>query len=214
MIRLGLALLMSLALSLPLAGAARAQDLGRIVSPILTLDRDQLFSGTQYGQRINRELEAASQAMAAETRAIEAALEEEEKALTEQRATLEPEAFRELAQAFDDKVQNLRADRDEAETNLRAQIEAAQVEFFNRIGPILGALVRERGAVLIVDRRAILLAAADVDITSAAVARIDSVLGDGTQEDATTPEPDAPTEEAPLDTIPAPEDAPAVDSGQ
>lgn len=160
-------------------GAARAQDFGRVVSPILTLDRDQLFASTLYGQRINRELEAASTAMAAETRAIEAALEAEEQELTAKRATTEPDAFRELASAFDAKVQSLRADRDAAEADLRDQIEAAQLAFFNRIGPILGQVVRDRGAVLIIDRRAVLLTAANVDITDEAIGRIDAVLGDG-----------------------------------
>lgn len=194
--------------------AARAQDFGRVVSPILTLDREKLFAGTLYGQRVNRELEQASTAMAAETRSIETALEAEEQALTEQRATMEPEAFRELARAFDDKVQALRAEREQAEADLVAQIEAAQADFFTRIGPVLGQLVRERGAVLIVDRRAVLLAATDVDITSAAIARIDAVLGDGGDLGGETPaSPDAgapPNETGPetgavgIDTIPAP----------
>ena len=192
------------------ARPAAAQDFGRVVSPILTLDRDRLFAGTLYGQRVNRELESASTAMAAETRAIEAALEAEELALTEQRATLEPEAFRELASAFDDKVQALRAERDAAEADLLAQIEAAQAAFFNRIGPVLGQLVRERGAVLIVDRRAVLLAAADVDVTAAAIERIDAVLGDGgdlgTEETPPTTDTTAPADG--VDSIPAPQ-APA-----
>ncbi|MCB1336647.1 MAG: OmpH family outer membrane protein [Maritimibacter sp.] len=195
-------------------GGAVAQDLGRVVSPILTLDRDGLFAGTLYGQRVNRELAAATAAMAEETRNIEAALEQEELALTEKRATMEAEAFRALAVAFDEKVQALREDRTEAEAALRDQITAAQTDFFARIGPVLGQLVRERGAVLIVDARAILLAAADVDITVAAIERIDAELGDGsTLDDA----PAAPTDGAApveggdgIDIIPAPEDAPAA----
>lgn len=187
-------------------GAAKAQTLGRVVSPILTVDRERLFAGSLYGQRINRELEGASAAMAAETRKIETALEAEELELTDQRATLAPEAFRALANAFDEKVQALRKQRETAETNLRQRIEDAQLNYFDQIGPLLGELVRERGAVMILDRRAILLTAADVDITDAAIARIDAVLGDGTsaEERESTPSP----EPAPIDTIPAPEPAP------
>lgn len=195
---------LSLAGSLALMGAAQAQTLGRVDSPILTVDRDRLFAGSLYGQRINRELETASAAMAAETRKIETALEAEEIELTARRATLAPEDFRALADAFDEKVQALRKERDTAETNLRQQIEQAQLAYFDQIGPLLGALVRERGAVMILDRRAILLTAADVDITDAAIARIDAVLGDGAEagEGAVTPAPgNAP---APVDTIPAP----------
>lgn len=194
-------------------GAASAQDLGRVVSPILTLDREGLFAGTLYGQRVNRELAAATAAMAEETRNIEAALEEEELALTEKRGTMDPEAFRALAVAFDEKVQALREDRTQAEAALRDQITAAQSDFFAQVGPVLGRLVRERGAVLIVDARAILLSAADVDITEAAIARIDAELGDGSAEGETpvvTPEPVAPAEPGDgIDVIPAPEEAPA-----
>ena len=184
-------------------GPAAAQDLGRVATPILTLDRDRLYSDTAYGQRVSRDLEAASAKLAAETRAIESALEEEEKALTEKRATLAVEEFRALANAFDEKVQALRAEREQAQSNMRAQGEAAQLDFFNRIGPILGQLVRERGAVLIVDRRAILLAANDVDVTQDAIALIDAVLGDGTAPAAPAPE-SAPAAGTGLDTIPAP----------
>jgi len=204
------AILFGIALAFGLTGGifppvpAQAQSLGRVQSPVLTVDRDRLFSGTLYGQRINSELEAASDAMAQETRRIEAALEEEEKSLTAQRGILEPEAFRALADAFDEKVQALRQERDTAEANLRSQIEEAQLAFFDQIGPVLGQIVRERGAVLILDRRAILLAAADVDITDAAIARIDATLGDGAE---AAPDEAAPADEtdAPVDTIPAPD---------
>ncbi|HHC29229.1 MAG TPA: OmpH family outer membrane protein, partial [Rhodobacterales bacterium] len=92
-----------------LVPAAMAQSFGRVVSPMLTIDRERLFSDTLYGQRITRELEAARADMAAETSRIEADLEAEERSLTEQRATLDPKAFRALADAFDEKVQSLRA---------------------------------------------------------------------------------------------------------
>lgn len=197
-----------------LAMPASAQQLGEIVSPILTLDRDALFSGTLYGQRVNADLEAASNALAAETRQIEAALEAEERDLTDQRANLPVAEFRALADAFDDKVQALRDERERAQGEALRQIEAAQAAFFTRIGPILGQLVRERGAVMILDRRAILLTAADVDITEAAIARIDAVLGDGTD---TTAGDEAPLPDSapgtPLDTIPAPDTGPDTGNG-
>lgn len=191
-----------------------AQSLGRVVSPVLTVDRDRLYTGSTFGKRVNQELEAASTAMAQETRKIEAALEEEEKALTIQRESLDPQAFRDLANAFDEKVQALRDERETAEANLRKQIEDAQLEFFDRIGPVLGQLVRERGAVLVLDRRAILLAAADVDITDEAITRIDAVLGDGAADAPPDDEPAAPAptqETGPVDTIPAPAADPATD---
>lgn len=167
------------ALAVSLASAAAAQELGRVVSPILTLDRERLFTDTLFGQRVTGDLEAASKLMAAETRRIEASLAEEERTLTEQRASLAPEEFRKLADAFDAKVQKARAERDQAKADLQAQIDAARQQFFEQIAPVLKALVRERGAILVLDKRAILLSAADIDLTDAAIARIDAVLGTG-----------------------------------
>lgn len=170
-----LAALTALSAPVPMA----AQELGRVVSPILTLDRERLFSGTLFGQRVTRELEAASSAMAEKTREIEAGLSKEEKALADKRASLSPEEFRKLADAFDAKVQTLRADRDKAKADLQTQIDTARKQFFDQVGPVLAALVRSRGAVVVLDSRAILLTAADVDITDAAIARVDAVLGEG-----------------------------------
>ena len=208
-------LLLRLALVLAaLAAPAQAQQLGEVISPILTLDRDALFSGTLYGQRINAELEARSRDLAAETRRIETELEDEERELTEQRATLPVEEFRALADAFDDKVQALRDERERAQNEAVREIEAAQLAFFNRIGPILGQLVRERGAVMILDRRAILLTAADVDITQAAIARIDAVIGAGDEGGAVDDSaPPAPAPAPSVDTIPAPETMPDMAPG-
>ncbi len=193
-------ILLSWVLALIGAGTLSAQSMGQIVSPIVTLDRDRLFTESLYGQRISGELTAEAAVMATETRDIETGLAAEEKNLAEQRATLDPDAFRDLAQAFDDKVQKLRAERDQARTDLQSKAQAAQYEFFNNVGPILGKLIRERGAVLILDRNAIVLQAADIDITDAAIDRVDAVLGDGS-----SLTPANPTDQSePLDTITPP----------
>ena len=50
--------------------------------------------------------------------------------------------------------------------------------------------MEERGALVILDRRTVLIAADAVDITASMIARIDDEVGDGTDED-TGPGPDA-----------------------
>lgn len=176
--------LMSLIFSLVLlalpAGPVLAQSLGQVVSPILTIDRDALFAETKFGQRVTADLEAESNALAEETRKIEAALEKEEQALTVQRETLTAEEFRVLADEFDEKVVALRTDRDSAQQNFVQRYEDAQRSFYSRIGPVLGRLMQERGAVAILDKRSVLLSVNAIDVTEDAVARIDAELGDGT----------------------------------
>ncbi|MCI2398370.1 OmpH family outer membrane protein [Aliiroseovarius subalbicans] len=196
---------LALVLSLFGAGGAVSQDMGKSVSQIVIVDRERLFSGSAYGQRVLAELEIERSRLAAETREIEQALEAEEKALADDRATLEADVFRAKADAFDAKVQALRSERVVTEQNFVRRNETAQLAFYDEIGPLLGQLLREMGAVVILDRRVILLTTQNIDITDLAITRINQVLGDGTQPDGQGPAPAAP--DAPSTT-----EAPATDN--
>lgn len=160
-------------------GVTLAQQADGAVSQIVTIDRQSLFSDTKYGRRVVETVETERVRLAGETRKVEEALVKEERELTEKRDTLSPDEFRQLAKAFDEKVQALRSEGTEREQEFVRTLEREQAAFFDRIGPILGQLVRELGAVVILDRRAILLTTRNIDITKLAVERIDQVLGDG-----------------------------------
>lgn len=176
-------------------GASRAAsntpDLGEPIptSQILAVDRDRLFSGSLYGRRILAELEKERSRLALEARKVEAALAAEEKSLTEQRSKLTPEAFRILADEFDDKVQSLRDERPVLEQEFKRRFETERNSFFEKVGPILGQVVRELGGIMIIDRRAILLTTQKIDITDESIQRIDLVLGDG-RADTQSDDPD------------------------
>ncbi len=144
------------------------------VSPILTIDRDRLLAETQAGSDTIAELERLAQALAAENSEIEDALIAEESALTEQRETLPPEEFRALADAFDARVQQLRAEQDEKARLLNRQRDEAPAQFFNEVAPILSEIVREKGAVVVIDLRQVFLSVRGIDITDEAIARINA----------------------------------------
>lgn len=147
--------------------------------PILTIDGERLFEATAFGRRVTSEVEAAARALAAENREIEARLIAEERDLTERRPSMAQEEFRPLADAFDEKVQRLRAEQDQKQRSVEALRDQSRQEFVGKIGPILSAIVRERGALVILDRRSVFLSADSIDITSDAIARIDAAIGDG-----------------------------------
>ncbi len=148
-------------------------------SPVLTLDQERLFLASAYGARVMREIEAASRALAAENREIEAQLEAEEKDLTNRRATLTAAGFRPLADAFDAKVVDIRRVQDEKLATLNGRRDLERQVFYQAVAPVLGDLVREAGAVAILDARAVFLSADRIDITDEAIARIDQLLGAG-----------------------------------
>lgn len=155
------------------------QGPGQVRSPVLTIDTERLFAESLFGQRVLAELSAATDALAAENRRIEAELTEEEQSLTQRRPTMDVASFREEADAFDARVQRIRIEQDTKERDLQRRLGEGQEAFLTTATPILGQLMLERGAAVILDRRTVLLAVGFVDVTDAAIAAINAEIGDG-----------------------------------
>jgi Skp family chaperone for outer membrane proteins len=172
--------------------SVQAQQLGLPQHAILTISTDRMFAGSAFGQRVSREIEARSAVLAAENRRIEAELTQEEQDLTEQRPEMDTQAFRALADAFDQKVQLNRAAQDAKARELNQIGDTARAEFLSAARPILESLMREAGAGAILERANVFLSANSTDITDLAIARIDAAIGDGTVVPGTNPVPDNP----------------------
>jgi Skp family chaperone for outer membrane proteins len=207
------------------AGAAFAQAQPtpqvELPPPVLTIDADRLLAESTVGRalledveaaarRLSDEVEQMAQRLAEENRSIEADLLAEERALTERRSMMSPDEFRPLAEAFDEKVQRLRSEQDEKEQLYLAEREATEraladlreegrQRFFREAVPVLSEIVREQGALVLLDRRDVFLSADAIDITNVAIARIDAAVAP--PEDA-TPGGEAPTETAPAQPAP------------
>lgn len=143
-------------------------------SPVLTVDSERLYAESDYGQNTTREIETRGAELAAENRQIEEALSREEQELTAQRATLPAVDFRDLANAFDEKVQQVRRAQDTKARELNRLLEQRQVAFLTVAGPVLEQLMREAGAAVILERRSIFLSANAIDITQEAIARLNN----------------------------------------
>ena len=162
-----------------LAGPVSAQDLGVTVSPVVTLDVERLLTETAIGQIIAKKLEEKVQELAAENSRIAGELEIEEQELTENRPTLPAAEFRLLADAFDQKVQQIRAEQDAKQQELQRLRDLERKSFIDAIGPILSASAREHGAVVVLERRNVFLSADGIDITDEAIGKIDEALASG-----------------------------------
>jgi Skp family chaperone for outer membrane proteins len=175
------ALLLTCAMAFGATAQVSAQQTEIQPSQILVIDTDQLFNQSQFGQRVARELELEGRVLASENRSIEGALALEEQELTQQRATMTAKDFRVLADAFDQKVQETRAQQLNKTKALNIQIDTQRVTFLNAAAPILHDLMLETGVLVLLERRTVVLPMAAADITAAAIAQIDSVLGNGSQ---------------------------------
>lgn len=160
---------------------AQAQDRSSVQSPILTIESERLFTQSAFGQRVAREIEAESAVLSAENRRIEGELMEEERALTERRAEMEPDAFRLLADAFDEKVQDIRRTQDGKARVLNQKLEAERVTFLQSAAPVLERIMRDAGAAVILERGSVFLSLNATDVTDFAIGRIDAAIGDGSE---------------------------------
>lgn len=149
-------------------------------APVLMVDRNRLFAESAFGRAAEARYQAESQALIAENLRLEQALEAEERDLTDRRATLEAEAFQQLAADFDAKAEDIRTAQDAKSRAITAKREEDRQRFLQAAVPILGDILREAGAVAIFDKDMVILSLRGVDITDEAIAMIDARLGDGT----------------------------------
>lgn len=147
--------------------------------PVLVLDQDRLFGESRFGKAVLARHQAAIQALQQENRRIEADLEAEERDLTERRAKLPALEFQQLASDFDAKAEAIRKAQAAKSNDIQRRLDQERQQFVDTVRPVLQSLMQDSGASVIIDGRAVFFAVPGLDVTDAAIARMDQVLGDG-----------------------------------
>ena len=163
------------------AQTARADAPAVIRSPVLTLNYEQFIEGSRMGQQMSADYEAERARLEAANAEIASQLEAEELALTKARDTMQADAFRKAASAFDEKVQKIRQERRDAESILARKRDDLRSRFEQAAVPVLSALMREAGAAVILEVRSTVLSLEQVDITDLAIQRLDDAFAASTQ---------------------------------
>jgi len=156
------------------AGAGAAQSV-----PLLTLDENQLFAESAFGKAALARQDADARALIEENRRIEAALEVEEQDLTTRRPTMGREEFTPLSDAFNLKVEGIRKAQDAKSRDLNRRADQDRQAFLLAVRPVLADLMAARGAVAIIDKRAVFVGFENIDITAEAIAELDKALAEG-----------------------------------
>lgn len=186
-------LLAALVLGAPTGSAA--QQVGVIQSDVLLIDPERLLLQSQYGQSLQRGLQAERDELIADNERVAAELEAEEQALTGLRPTLPSAEFRELADAFDQKVEELRLDSERRSRELERKRDLVQSQFMRVVRPVLTKLLDEANAMVMLDARSVMLHAGAADITDLAIKRVDARIGSGPAQPGLAPPEDAPLPE-------------------
>lgn len=149
-----------------------AQEAGP--QPFLVLSQERLLTGSEAGRALLDEEARARDALRAEARAIDAAFEAEERALTASRSDLTPEDFRARADDFDARVVVARREQNERSDALAQEFDQKRREFYAAVAPLLVAIMERRRAEVILDENTVLLADQAINITDAVIAEIDA----------------------------------------
>lgn len=161
-------------------------------TPLMSIDQERLFLESEWGERVQNELAERSRDFAEENERLAQEFSDEEQELTRLRDTLSPEEFRARADEFDQRVVEVRRERDSMGQELQALFEQERTAFLQASLPLLAQLMEERGAVAVLDQRVIFVSAEAIDVTQALIERINAAEGAGepiqppTDEDAGT----------------------------
>ena len=159
-----------------------AQDNVRVQSPVLIIDSTRLYVDSAFGRRVAAEVETANATLISENEDLERELEAEEKILTEQRADLTPQDFKTRADAFDEKVQRIRRAQESKAREIASRQDKARTEFLEASLPVLETMMNQAGAAVLLERRTVFISLNAIDITQAAIERINAQIGDGSSQ--------------------------------
>lgn len=147
--------------------------------PVASINREELFQQSAYGQALIDQLQKRQQQLAAENDDLYANLEREERELTTLRKQISAEEFAPLAQAFDEKANTIRAQQRHKLDELNAELEKSRFTFFRRAEAVIRQLMAERGIVYVLHEQAIWVSSGRADITRDVMARMDALFAQG-----------------------------------
>ena len=145
-------------------------------SELFTVDMTKLLRSSEFGKNIIAANNIARKKLQSENEELEKKLLLEEKELSELRKTLSVEEFRPKALEFDKRVSIIRAEQGKKEEILNKKVRKEETDFFKRIYPLLYEILIERGGLILVDQRNIILWDYSVDITDDAIQAINQAL--------------------------------------
>lgn len=143
---------------------------------VIVIDRNALLSLSSAGEAMLADVEALTAAADREFQAEANALQEEAAALQQELAILAPDIRTQRQQEFQNKQTALQNRMQNRQTQIQNGFAIAGQQIDQALAPILQAIMTERGANMLLDRNAVILATIDVDVTPTAIERLNEVL--------------------------------------
>ena len=160
------------------AAPAPAKDAKSGLPPVIValFDKEALFRESAAGKDFRKQLEELRNKFQGDLAHQQEELKKKDQDLRNRQALLSAEAFEAERKKFEAEVQGAQGKFEERNRQIQAAIGNAEQEIFKATTPILGEIMRQKGATLLLDKAAVLISANDFDITSEVVKKLDGML--------------------------------------
>ncbi len=143
---------------------------------IIVIDRNAILRLSAAGQAMLTDAEALGTAADREFQAQANALQAEATALQQELAILAPDVREQREREFNNRQNALQTRIQNRQTQIQNGFAIAGQTLDQALAPILQQILAERGANLLLDRDAVILASIDVDVTPTAIQRLNDAL--------------------------------------
>jgi Skp family chaperone for outer membrane proteins len=144
---------------------------------IAVIDRDAILQRSKVGQDIARQVRALADQARTKLSARRQALESQSAALEKQAASLSPDDRQKRALALQAEQVSFQQDVQREDARIQGALRQANMQVAKAMAPILEQVVKEHGANMVLDKRAV-IAASDpaFDISDEIISRLDAKL--------------------------------------
>lgn len=143
---------------------------------IVVIDRQQLLQRSAAGKDIFTQTQTISKQLETQLRTEETQLQSEGVQLQQQLAILAADVRAQREKDFTAKQQAFQTRVQQRQAQIQASFNQAARQVEVALDPILQTIMRERGANMVLDRSAVIVATTDVDVTPLALQRLDRAL--------------------------------------
>jgi outer membrane protein len=144
---------------------------------ILVIDRSMVLRASKVGQDISRQVQGYTQSAESELKGEAEGLRKEGAALQTQVAILAPDVRAQKLKAFQAKQQAFQQKVQQRQGQIQYGVYLAKQQIDRALGPVIQAIMQQRGANLLIDRNAVVYGTNSAfDITQAAVQGLDQKL--------------------------------------
>ena len=129
------------------------------------LDFKFILNESDAGKKAQNSLKSKLEKGIKSVKAKEKSIQEEERKVIQQKKLIKPEEYKKKVDELRKKVSNLQKERNDLLENVAKQRAKARTELLKNLNPIISEYMKEKKIRMVVDKKSLLLADQNLDIT-------------------------------------------------